>query len=238
VIRLHAGPATADSVKLRIALAETGRPYERVPVDTAALANWRAPHRAIAPQGQVPVLEDQGLAMTDSGFALQYLAEAYAPNLRPADPWHWYETQALLQRIEMAIGPAVNLIGWRETEDADTRAAFRAALAEVPGREKPAGWFAVWADAEASEDAVANAVEKIEGALDELEERLVSGDWLVGDAFSLADIGAFALVRAVRAVRPGLVAARPRLGAWLARVAARPAAAALESEQVEFSPPG
>ena len=239
MIRLHRDQATPDTLKLLIALAETGAAHEAVAVDTKAWAHWSPPHRALAPQGQVPVLVDQGEPMPDSAFALQYIGEAHGPALVPADPWHWYEVQALIQRMDAAIGPSVNLLGWTAATSADERARHREALAAMPGREKPAGWHAVWADAEASEDQLANARERIGEMLDEFEARLAGSDWLVGRDHSLADIGAFALVRAVRSVLPDSLAGRPALGRWYDRVGERKAVKSIcdREEGVAFSAP-
>jgi glutathione S-transferase len=223
MIVLHRDAPVPDTVKLLIALEEAGTGYETRRVDVAGFDHWSDAHREIAPQGQVPVLVAGGEPMADAQYALQYVGEALAPGLVPDDPWHWYELQALNQRIDAAIGPSVNLLGWTAATSAEDRAAYRARLAAVPGREKPAGWFAVWADAEAGEDQLANARERIGEALDELEARLEGQDWLVGARFSLADVDAFALVRAVRAVLPQALAERPGLGRWLDRVAGREA---------------
>jgi glutathione S-transferase len=216
MIALHCDAPVPDAVKLIVALRAAGLDYETVKVDSAAYAQWEAPHRAIAPQGQLPVLVEGELAMPEAAFALQYIGEAHAPALVPVDPWLWYDLQALNQQID-AIGPAVNLLGWTRATNVEERNAHRARLAAIPHRQK----HAVWADAEANEDQLANAREKVEGGLDQLEARLAEADWLVGAAFSLADINAFALVRAAREVMPEAVAARPALAAWLGRVEAR-----------------
>jgi glutathione S-transferase len=221
MIALHCDAPTPDAVKLIVALGAAGVAYETVPVDTAAYAQWEMPHRALAPQGQVPVLVDGDRAMPEAAFALQYIGEAYAPALAPRDPWLWYDLQALNQQIDGAIGPAVNLLGWTRITTVEERDVHRARLAAIPHRQKPAGWHAVWADAEANEDQLANAREKVEGGLDQIENRLGEAEWLVGPAFSLADINAFALVRAAREVMPQAVAARPAVAAWLGRVEAR-----------------
>jgi glutathione S-transferase len=233
MIALHYDAPTPDAVKLIVALGAAGLEFETVTVDTASYAQWQAPHRALAPQGQIPVLVDSDLAMPEPAFALQYIGEAYAPALVPADPWLWYEVQALNQQIDAAIGPAVNLLGWTRITNVEERDAHRARLAAIPHRQKPAGWHAVWADAEADEDQLANAREKIEGGLDQIEKRLGAALWLAGGAFSLADISGFALVRAAREVMPQAVAARPAVAAWLGRVEAR--AGALD--EVAFAPP-
>ena len=233
MIVLHCDAPTPDTVKLVVALRAAGLDHETVNVDTAAYAQWEAPHRALAPQGQVPVLVDGALAMPEAAFALQYIGEAYAPALVPGDPWLWYDLQALNQQLDGAIGPAVNLLGWTRDTDVEDRDAHRARLAAIPHRQKPAGWHAVWADAEADEDQLANAREKVEGGLDQIETRLAEADWLVGGAFSLADISAFALVRAAREVMPQAVAGRPAMAAWLGRVEAR----AGELGEVAFAAP-
>jgi glutathione S-transferase len=89
----------------------------------------------------------------------------------------------------------------------------------------PAGWDQVTADAEASEDQLANAHERIGLAVDKLEAALAGSDWLAGGAYSIADINAFALVHALPQLTPELVspARTPRLTAYLARIAERPA---------------
>ena len=233
MIALHMAAPTPDAVKLIVALHAAGLDYERVHVDGAAYAQWEAPHRALAPRGQLPVLVDGDLAMPEAAFALQYIGEAHAPALAPNDPWLWYEVQALNQQIDGAIGPAVNLLGWTRETSVEERDAHRARLAAIPHRQKPAGWHAVWADAEANEDQLANAREKVEGGLDQLEARLGDAEWLVGGAFSLADINAFALVRAAREVMPHAVAARPAVAAWLGRAEAQAGALG----EVAFAPP-
>ena len=233
MITLHAAAPTPDVVKLIVALRMAGLEYETVTVDAASYAQWEAPHSALAPQGQLPVLVDGAFAMPEAAFALQYIGEAYAPALAPTDPWLRYDLQALNQQIDGALGPAVNLLGWTRDTNAEERDAHRARLAAIPHRRKPAGWHAVWADAEANEDQLATAREKIEAGLDQLDARLAGADWLVGGALSIADINAFALVRAVRAVMPDRVAARPALAQWLALMESRTPSL----EEVAFSAP-
>jgi GST-like protein len=62
--------------------------------------------------------------------------------------------------------------------------------------------------------------------LDVLEGRLGEAEWLGGDAYSIADIATFPWVRPLsRVFGPGTDADYPRLMQWVARIAARPAAA-------------
>jgi glutathione S-transferase len=247
MIELIHGEPSADTLKLLLCLHEKALPFTSRYVDTARLEHWSAAHRRLAPQGQVPVLIDDGEVMSDCAFALQYLAEAYPePRLAPRDPRGWYDVQAWNQRIDAALGPAVSLLGWTRVTPPEARAAYRTALARVPDREQPAGWFAVLADAEASEDQLANAAEKIGELLAQVEQALGASNWLVGKDYSIADINCFACAHTLPRLLPERINAQqtPRLLAWLERIAARPAAgAALATRRGQanvdaYAPPG
>jgi glutathione S-transferase len=66
---------------------------------------------------------------------------------------------------------------------------------------------------------------KVSLAVRRIEDTLAQSDWLVGNAYSLADVDAFAICNSLTTLTPGLVneAATPKLLAWLARIRARPA---------------
>jgi glutathione S-transferase len=247
MIEMHHGEPYADTLKLLVCLHEKRLTFASRYVDTARLEQWSDAHRRLAPQGQVPVLIDDGEVMNDCAFALQYLAEAYAePRLAPRDPRGWYEVQAWNARVDAALGAAVSLLGWSSATPPAERSAYRAALAQISGRERPAGWFAVLADAEASEDQLANARERIGDMLAAIEGALADRAWLVGDDYSICDINAFAYLHTLPRLLPERcsAAATPRVLDWLRRIGARPAAqAALATRRGPastdaYAPPG
>jgi glutathione S-transferase len=248
MIELIHGEPCADTLKLLVCLHEKGLAFSSRYLDTERLEQWSPAHRRLAPQGQVPVLIDDGEVMNDSAYALQYLAEAYPqPRLAPRDPLGWYDVQAWNQRVDAALGPAVSLLGWTQVTPPAARAAYRAALAQVPDREQPAGWFAVLADAEVSEDQLANAREKIGDMLAQIEQALGASPWLVGGgAYSIADINAFAYLHTLPRLLPErcTVGKSPRTLDWLQRVGARAAVkAALATRRGPptadaYAPPG
>lgn len=226
MIELYHGEPTADSLKLLIALKEKGLNFTSRPVDAARFEQWAPSHRELAPQGQLPVLVDGGEVMNDAAFALQYLAEAYpTPRLAPSDPVGWYDVQAWNNTNDAALTGNVSLLGWTSRTTAEERAEHRRKLAAVPGREKPAGWAAVFSDAEASEDQLALARERIAETIGKIEAALASSGWLVGGEYSIADINGFALAHTLPVLLPEIVnpAKTPRTIAWLARIAERPA---------------
>ncbi len=105
------------------------------------------------------------------------------------------------------------------------RKAFLDGSASLPREGVQAGWDQVTSDAEASEDQLANARERIGAGVDRLEAALQGSDWLLGDAYSVVDINAFAHVHTLPRLTPELVNPErtPRLIAWLARVGERQA---------------
>jgi len=58
-----------------------------------------------------------------------------------------------------------------------------------------------------------------------VESQLAQGPWLAGPNYSIADIDAFAMLRAIPDLAPEIVnaAATPRIVEYLARIEARPA---------------
>ena len=86
MFELHGGgdPAT---LKLIVCLEELGLPYRFIPLDLQRLENWAPAHRALAPQGAVPVLVDGARVLDDATIALLYLADARRScSLLPSDP--------------------------------------------------------------------------------------------------------------------------------------------------------
>lgn len=243
MLTLVHGGADPASLKLRLALTELDLQFVDQQLDGMSLEQWSETHRAISPQGRVPVLIDHGQAMTDAGIALLYLAERYGPDrLVPEGPARWYAAQASNDTLDTQMLQAVNTIGWLDQAPQAVRADYLSRLSAIPDRETPAGWSAVWNDAQAHDDQRAQAQDKIGDCVRQLEPLLENRDWLVGDAFSVADISAYALMRTLPGLTPGLVnlTATPAIMKWLQRIETRPAVQRILSsaaQQPAFAPP-
>jgi GST-like protein len=223
MFELH-GSGDPATLKLLIGLEELGLSYRFTSLDLQKLEQWAPAHRALAPQGAVPVLVDGACVMDDAAIALLYLADSHPKaNLLPANPADHYDVQALIDVLDGALLASVNLIGWHRQQPADARASYTAALAAVPGRPAVAGWSAVWRDAES--DRLQRALEKVDGGIAKLEGALGERQWLVGGGLTAADINAFALVEGLPRLLPDAVSPErtPRLWTWLERLRARPA---------------
>ena len=75
-LRLYDYAASANCYKVRLLLAQLGRPYERVPVDIFGGETLTDEYAAINPARETPVLEiGEGVYLPESGAILAYLAE-------------------------------------------------------------------------------------------------------------------------------------------------------------------
>ncbi|WP_350433206.1 glutathione S-transferase family protein [Shewanella sp. H8] len=68
----HPGP---NPMKVALFLAETGLPFELVPVDTLKGEQHTAEFKAINPNAKTPAIEDNGVRVFDSNAILLYLAD-------------------------------------------------------------------------------------------------------------------------------------------------------------------
>lgn len=100
---------SSASYRLRIALNLAGIAYRPVMVDLVAGAHRAPDHLARNPQGLVPVLDIDGLRLTQSLAILDYLDETRQMNLLPQDPARRAAARALALSIAVDVHPVCNL---------------------------------------------------------------------------------------------------------------------------------
>lgn len=76
-IKLYHHPISGHAHRAQLALSLLGLPHELVHVDLANRAHKTPEFLAMNPFGQIPVLDDDGTVVPDSGAILVYLAERY-----------------------------------------------------------------------------------------------------------------------------------------------------------------
>ncbi|KVN96700.1 glutathione S-transferase [Burkholderia ubonensis] len=102
-IRVYSFPLSGHAHRVRLFLSLLGVPFEVVDVDLAAGEQRRPAFLALNPFGQVPVIDDDGVVLSDSNAILVYLAKRYGDaHWLPDDP----AGAAAVQRwLSLAAGP-------------------------------------------------------------------------------------------------------------------------------------
>lgn len=166
---------------------------------------------AASPLGKIPAIDDDGFTLADSSAIAFYLEAKYPdPCLLPADPQARGKTVFWDEFADTVLGTSGlkilfnRLVGPKLLKVGGDEAIALQGEAELPR----------W--------------------LDWLETQVPPQGWLLGDAFTLADIAVASTMRTLAYVGHGVDAAqRPQIAAWYGRVVARPAwAAVAEREDV------
>ena len=108
-IVLHDYWRSSSAYRVRIGLNLAGLAYRRIDVDLVAGAQRSTAHLAANPQGLVPVLEIDGLRLTQSLAILEYIDETRAARFLPADAAGRARVRALAHAIAMETQPVCNL---------------------------------------------------------------------------------------------------------------------------------
>ena len=109
-MKLYSYFRSSASFRVRIALALKGLAYDYVPINLLAGQQRQSEYQALAPDALVPLLEVDGLRLSQSLAIIEYLDETQPmPALLPADSWGRAQVRALAQSIACEIHPINNL---------------------------------------------------------------------------------------------------------------------------------
>ena len=101
-MKLYDFELSGNCYKVRLMLSLLGRPYEQQQVDLAAGEQKSEAFLDLNPKGEVPVLQDGDLCLSDSNAILVYLATKYdLGDFLPQDP-------AIQARIQFWLSTAAN----------------------------------------------------------------------------------------------------------------------------------
>jgi glutathione S-transferase len=210
-LKLYHAPASPNSRRVRMFLAEKGISLPLVSVDLAAGEQHGHAYRAINPRRVVPtlVLED-GTAIGEVLAIWRYLEEAYpAKPLLGATPREKALVTMWERRVELE-GFATVMEGVRNV---------------APGLKGRA--IAGPHDYEQIPALVDQSKLRIANFLSDIDTRLAGAPFVAGDQFSVADIAALATIDfAVKAFATSLPEQHRALTRWYQTVSARPSASA------------
>ena len=233
MLKLYHAEPLANSLKCLIPLKEKGLEFESIYVDLHKFEQHEPWFVAINPEGQVPVLDHDGVIVTHTTVINEYLEDVFtdSPPLRPADPVGKARMRFWNKFVDEQVMNYVSMHGWHRMVGVIARSIeggeFEKLVARIPLHEQREKWRTARSGFSPSD--LANATRKIEVAVDKVEQQLTQSPWLVGESYTLADINFFAHCgMALQRLFPemGVEKRAPRLVEWVERVRARPGVAA------------
>ncbi len=194
MIRLYDYLPSGNGYKVRLALRQLGIPFELVELDLTQAAARTPEFLALNPNGKIPVVElEPGRVLAESHAILWYFAEG--SKLVPDDRYQRALVWQWLCFEQYSLEPFIGVARFWLHSEGRTPAELGARLDE-----KLAGGHR---------------------ALGVLEQALRGREFLVGEGYSLADIGLYAYTHV--AEEGGFELSRyPALRDWLGRVRAQP----------------
>jgi glutathione S-transferase len=237
MLELYHWEPNTFSLKCLIALHEKGldfasRYVDYVSLDQYALAPYADAEATNSIEGEAPLLVHEGEVIADSFLINLYLDEAFPQTpLQPADAMGRWKVLVWARQLGEVLAPAVCTLGCERylaaTLTGNQRTALTAKLPLIRNSERRAAWAALLQGATASAE-LDESMRKLRLMIDKVEATLGNSshrEWLMGAAYSLADIELFGLSNSLPTLTPELVNAdaAPRFNAWLRRMRARPA---------------
>jgi glutathione S-transferase len=187
-------PMSTCTRKVLMTLAETHTPHELVLVDFAKGEHKQPAHLARQPFGQLPSIDDDGVALYESRAICRYINDKAAGSLVPRD---------LVERARMEQ--------WISIETSNfTGPAMKFIYHHIFHREQ-------------TPEVLATAATQLDHALAVMETQLTSQPFLAGAAFSLADICFMPYVEyAMATPAKAQFAKHPHVIAWWNKVSEMP----------------
>ncbi len=225
-LELYHAWVSSASRKVRLCLAEKGVDWVSHPMDLAKFEHHQNWYKALNPSGIVPALLVDGQPLVESNFINEWLDESFpGPILRPTDPTQRHDMRLWAKWIDEACLPAVQKHNWmilfHPFAKYWTDAELEARLSVIPTEERRKTWRRMAREPYSAEELDAQ-LDVLRDMMNRIEARLQNRDWLVGEAFGLADIAAAPYVVRFFEITPGEKDLRPRAENWWQRIRARP----------------
>jgi glutathione S-transferase len=227
---LHHGWKSSASRRVRLCLAEKGLKFKSKIVNLAKGEHHTPEYLALNPNGVIPLLVlPDGRSLYESSTICEYLDETYPePSLRPTDAYRRAEMRNWIRHVDERIGNLI-VFNWKHSiqkmasQLSDEELKER--LKKIPSKERQEAWLRV-ARRPFTKEEEDEARRKLVLLLDKMEASLKQHAWLVGEAYSLADIGVVPFVKRIdEEIAPDEVSEtkHPRVLAWWTAIQARPA---------------
>ena len=227
MIELYHNDMSVCAQKVRFALGEKTLQWKSRHLNLRAGDQQKPEYVKLNPNAVVPTLVDGGNVIIESTVICEYLDDAYPePSLSPRDPVErarmrlW--TKQLDESVHAATRTISNAIAFRHQKLALGTEALQALHDKIPDpKKRTESWENVHKGVDSSY--FADAVQRFEKLLSDMESTLSSSAWLAGSSFSLADIGCAPYILRLNDLQlQFLWDKRPHIAAWFEKVGERP----------------
>jgi len=213
--------------RVRIVMLEKGLKWEPRLVDLTKMEQKRPEYLKLNPNGLVPTLVHGDRVIYESNVITEYLDAVFPePRLYPADPWSCAKAK-MWQAFELAMAKEYRpLMYLRVIGPLDRQRPKNEVMDDVRrSTDDPAhiDWVSrVYDGTVIDENEAKHLASQLYRRIDHIEGSL-SGDFLLGDQFSIADISVYPRVAMYQLVGLQIEAAKyPRTVRWMSSIASRP----------------
>jgi glutathione S-transferase len=212
--------------KVRVCLAEKELTWESRVISDSSAGLRSAAYLQLNPNGYVPTLLHDERVLTESRLINEYLDDAFAgPRLSPAAPFDRYRVAAWTKQIDDSLHLNIYVLSFVIVFRAGRLAMDAEALERSLPLTNPVKRAYTLQMIEHGFDSapVRPALARFRALLDDMEAALARGEWLVGDAYTLADVDFTPYLARLETlgVWPLLAEHYPNVARWFAAVQAR-----------------
>jgi glutathione S-transferase len=227
MLYLYHGTTSVCAIKVRLTLAEKALPWEGEVLWLQRGDQYRPDYLKLNPNAVVPTLVHDGKVVVESTVIMEYLDETFPEiPLMPREPYARSQVRLWLKRVDelhVHCGTITTAVAFRRyfmRQTPDGRNAYIARALDPAKRER---LKSIMDEGLAAPDAMA-AARRFDTFVGTIDSALERADYLVGNAFTLADAAAIPYVN--RADMLGLSGLwqnrRPRVADWYERMRRRP----------------
>jgi ganglioside-induced differentiation-associated protein 1 len=231
MLELYHHGSSVCAAKVRFALAEKALEWTGHYLDILAGEQFRPDYLKINPKAMVPALVHDGRIVVESTVICEYIEDVFAARpIYPEDPYRRAEVRIWTKAVDEDLHPACSAITYvishRHTIRRNGATNFDAFI-KTPSSESIEARKLKWQWIEHGLEApgAADKIRLYDRYLHKMNAALNGRTWLVGDAFSMADIALtpYANRLAMLGLQEMWQGGRlPHVERWFARIRARP----------------
>jgi glutathione S-transferase/GST-like protein len=227
MLEVYTWEPNANSGKPLLMLKEKGVEFVYHYIDMGKREQHSPEYLQLNPNGTVPTVVHDGLVLTESSPALEYLDAAFEGTaLRPREPYLLWRMRRWIRFLDHQYCPSLAMFGGAgasqrmPTQDAEQ---IERQVQGIPVPERRRVWRLIMAK-QVPEAELAESNRRIRAGIQLFEQALTEYPYLAGPQYSLADVVAMITVFAMPTMRPEEVNDRktPHYMDWFRRCHARP----------------